>query len=132
MSVATPLQGCADGGLGEASCPQCFQIYKKVGQQSTMLQEGWPQYCLWPFSSVFSNNSWSIGQNVPPQQKVSRHITAPLHIQKSFGTPLSTVNEACQNIRINCRIVSTRIGDRVTPLLMYQSRAEAMNLQRKL
>ena len=24
---------------------------------------------------LFSNNSWSIGQDAPPQQKVSRHIT---------------------------------------------------------
>ena len=63
-------QGCADGGYRPP--PQHFQICKKVGQKSAMLQERLPQYFLWPF---FSKNSWSIGQNALPQQEVPRHIT---------------------------------------------------------
>jgi len=37
------MQGCADGGVGGGtSRPQFFQIRKKVGQKSAMLQESWP------------------------------------------------------------------------------------------
>ena len=34
----------------------------------------------------FYTNSWSIGQNAPPQQKVSRHITAIKDEIKRAGT----------------------------------------------
>ena len=52
--------------------PSTIFKFKKVGQKSAMLQESRPQYFLRPF---FSNHSWSIGQNVPTQQKVPRYIT---------------------------------------------------------
>ena len=43
--LSSPLSGCADGGVGHRT-PQYFQIRKKVGQKSAMLQEIWSQYFL--------------------------------------------------------------------------------------
>jgi len=51
------------GGVVGRHAPQYFQICNKVGQKSAMLQEIWPQYFC---DLIFSNNSWSIGQNTPP------------------------------------------------------------------
>ena len=72
MKILSPrwyIRGCADWGV---SRPQYCPICKKVGQKAAMLEESWQQYFLWPF---FSKSSQSIGQNAPPQQKVSQHIT---------------------------------------------------------
>ena len=39
------IQGCSDGGLGASRpSPHYCQICKKFYQNSTMLQESWPQY----------------------------------------------------------------------------------------
>ena len=57
--------------------PQYFHICKKDGKKAIMLQErvGNSISCD-PFG--FSKNSWSIGENTPPQQ-VARHITGSIH-----------------------------------------------------
>ena len=46
-----------EGRLGRCAPPQYFQICKKFGQKSAILQESWPEF--------FSNNSWSIGHHLP-------------------------------------------------------------------
>ena len=58
--------GMADRGVG-TSPPQYFQICKKAGQKSAMLQESWPKYFLRLL--FFFNDSWSIGHKHPPSNR---------------------------------------------------------------
>ena len=79
------MQGCANWGAWGVSRPPIF----------SNLQESWPKgshagrelATVFPvtFLNIFSNNSWLVGQNVPPlQQKVSRYITGPMSFLDSI------------------------------------------------
>ena len=72
-------QGCADkeGHGGRHAPPQCFQICKKVGQKGAMLQENRQKFFCDFFSLVTIGGQ--LVKTPPPQQKVSRNITAKAH-----------------------------------------------------